>query len=325
VLHLRLVVPPDRSAAVVDFLVADERVTGVVVLPGAGRDPEGDAVLCDVAREGTSDVLATLRRLGLADLPDDGTVAITEVAAAPSRRARAAERAAPGNPDDAVVWEVVVDRAYADAAPSWSFYAFLALATVIAGIAVLLDSSVLVVGAMVVGPEFGAVAAIATGLALHERRLVVGGVRLLVLGFAFAIAVAGLLALAARGAGWIDPRSITAPRPLTGFIWKPDRWSFVVALLAGAAGTLSLTAGRSNALVGVFISVTTVPAAGNLALALALWVPQEMGGAAAQLAVNLSGMLLAGSLTLLIQRVVWRRVSQRRRAPVDESALRQVR
>ena len=57
--------------------------------------------------------------------------------------------------------------------------------------------------------------------------------------------------------------------PLTGFIWQPDRWSFVVALLAGVAGTLSLTAGRSNALVGVFISVTTVPAAGNLALALA--------------------------------------------------------
>src|SRR3954452_17354311 len=316
VLHLRLVVPRHASAAVVDFLVGDQRVTGVVVLPGAGRDPEGDAVLCDVAREGASDILATLRRLGL---DDDGSVAIEQVAAAPSARARAAERAAPGNPDDAVVWEVVVDRAYADAAPSWSFYAFLALATVIAGIAVVLDSSVLVVGAMVVGPEFGAVAAVATGLALHERRLVVGGVRLLVLGFAFAIAVAALLALAARGAGWIDPGSITAPRPLTGFILKPDRGAFVVALLAGAAGTLSLTAGRSNALVGVFISVTTVPAAGNLALALALWVPEEMGGAAAQLAVNLTGMLLAGSLTLLVQRAVWRRVS-RRRAPLDESA-----
>jgi uncharacterized hydrophobic protein (TIGR00271 family) len=308
VLHLRLIVPTDRSAAVVDFLVGDERVTGVVVLPGAGRDPEGDAVLCDVARESASDVLATLRRLGL----DDGTVAIEDLAAAPSRRARAAERAAPGSPDDGVVWEVVVDRADADAASSWSFYAFLALATTIAAVAVVVDSSVLVVGAMVVGPEFGAVAAVATGLALRERRLVVGGARLLVLGFAFAIAVTALLGLAARGAGWIDAGSLTAPRPLTGFIWKPDRWSFVVALLAGTAGTLSLTAGRSNALVGVFISVTTVPAAGNLALALALWVPHEVGGAVEQLAVNLAGMLLAGSLTLLVQRSVWRRVPRRR-------------
>ena len=93
-----------------------------------------------------------------------------------------------------------------------------------------------------------------------------------------------------------------------------------MALLAGTAGTLSLTAGRSNALVGVFISVTTVPAAGNLALAVALWVPAEMGGAATQLAVNLFGMLLAGVITLVVQRTVWHRVA-RRRAPLDERAL----
>jgi len=316
VLHLRLVVPRRASAAVVDFLVGDERVTGVVVLPGAGRDPEGDAVLCDVAREGASDILATLRRLGL---DDDGSVAIEPVAASPSARARAAERAAPGSPDDAVVWEVVTDQAWADARPSWSFYAFLTLATMIAGVAVVLDSSVLVVGAMVVGPEFGAVAAAATGLALREWRLVSGALRLLVLGFALAIAITALFALAARAAGWIDADSLTAARPLTGFIWRPDKWSFVVALLAGTAGTLSLTAGRSNALVGVFISVTTVPAAGNLALALALWVPSEMGGAAEQLVVNLSGMLLAGVVTLLVQRLVWHRVA-RSRAPLDETA-----
>jgi len=316
VLHLRLVVPPSRSGPIVDFLVDDVRVTGVVVLPGAGRDPEGDAVLCDVAREGASDVLATLRRLGL---DDDGSVAIEEVAASPSQRARAAEQAAPGSPDDAVVWEVVTDQAAADARPSWSFYAFLTLATMIAGIAVVLDSSVLVVGAMVVGPEFGAVAAVATGLALRRRRLVTGGLRLLVQGFALAIALTAVLALAARGAGWIDAGSLTAPRPLTGFIWKPDRWSFVVALLAGTAGTLSLTAGRSNALVGVFISVTTVPAAGNLALALALWVPAEMGGAVAQLGVNLCGMLLAGVVTLLVQRAVWHHVAQRRTSAQDRA------
>jgi uncharacterized hydrophobic protein (TIGR00271 family) len=317
VLHLRLVVPDHCSDAVIDFLVRDERVTGVVVLPDAARDPVGDAVLCDVAREGASDVLATLRRLGL---DDRGSVAIEEIAASPSKRARAAERAAPGSPDDAVVWEIVTDRAYADARPSWSFYAFLALATVIAGVAVVLDSSVLVVGAMVVGPEFGAVAAVATGIARRERPLVTGGLRLLLLAFAFAITVTALLALVARGAGWIEPSSITAPRPLTAFIWKPDRWSFVVALLAGTAGTLSLTAGRSNALVGVFISVTTVPAAGNLALALALWVPREMGGAAAQLGVNLCGMLLAGVVTLLTQRAVWHRVALRR-ARTHQTAL----
>ncbi|HET8642513.1 MAG TPA: transglutaminaseTgpA domain-containing protein, partial [Pseudonocardiaceae bacterium] len=38
--------------------------------------------------------------------------------------------------------------------------------------------------------------------------------------------------------------------------------ALIVALLAGAAGMLSMTSAKSAALVGVFISVTTVPAAG---------------------------------------------------------------
>lgn len=310
-LHLRLVVPSGCTDAVTRLLVDDPRVTSVVLVPGAALDPPGDVVLCDVAREATSDVIGRLRRLGL---DDGGTVAIEDVAAAPSQRARDAEAAAPGSPDDALVWDVVVEKAAADASESWAFYAFLALATLIAAVAVVVDSSVLVVGAMVVGPEFGAVGAIATGLVLGHRELARGGARLLAQGFVFAIAVTVVLGLLARAAGWVDVGSLTAPRPLTGFIWKPDRWSFVVALLAGVAGTLSQTAGRSTAMVGVFISVTTVPAAGNLALALALWVPSEMGGAAAQLGINLSGMAVAGVLTLMVHRQVWRRVSHHVRA-----------
>ncbi len=54
-----------------------------------------------------------------------------------------------------------------------------------------------------------------------------------------------------------------------------------------------------------------MPAAGNLALALALWVPHEMGGAAAQLAINLTGMVVAGVATLVAQRLLWKRVPHR--------------
>ncbi|MGN6610737.1 MAG: DUF389 domain-containing protein [Angustibacter sp.] len=308
-LHLRLVVPPAIRPEVEAFLVDDPRVTNVVVVPGASLDPAGDAVWCDVAREAASDVLARLRALGLDD--DGGTVAIQEVAASPSHAAREAERAAPGSPDDGVVWDLVTDTAYDQVRPSWTYYAFLTLATLIAAVAVVLDSPILVVGAMVVGPEFAVVAALALGVVLREGRLVVGSVRLLLQGFVAAIAVTAACGLLAAAVGWIDASSLTQPRPLTGFIWKPDHWSFTVALLAGIAGTLSLTAGRTNALVGVFISVTTVPAAGNLALALALWVPAEMAGASAQLGVNLAGMVVAGAVTLLAQRVLWRRAGLR--------------
>lgn len=302
-MHLRLIVPPDRSERVLDKLVADPRVTSVVRLAGAAHRPEGDMIECDVTREATSDILTFLKHEGLYD---DGAVAVSAVDAAPSRNARETEKAAPGAPDDAVIWDAVVDQAYTEASGSWVYYAFLTLATMIAAVAVVTDSSILVVGAMVVGPEFGVVAAVAVGLAMRNAGLTWRALRLLVWGFLLAIALTTVAALLARAVGWIDVGDVTADRPLTGFIWRPDRWSVVVAVLAGCAGVLSQTAGRANALVGVFISVTTVPAAGDLALCLALWAPGQIGGAAAQLGINLAGMTVAGVLTLLAQRLIWR-------------------
>jgi uncharacterized hydrophobic protein (TIGR00271 family) len=305
VIHLRLVVPARLSPSVVDTLRTDRRVTNVIVLPGAAVDPRGDAVLCDVAREAASDVVEHLRDLGLHG--EGAAIALERIDASPSAGARRAELAAPGSPEDGIVWDVVGEQARADARGSWSYYAFLSLATLIAAVAVVTDSSVLVVGAMVVGPEFGPVAALAVGVALGRPRLAARALRLLAVGFAVAIVVTAVLALLVHALGWVETADITRPRPLTSYIWRPDRWSIVVALLAGAAGVLSLTAGRGNALVGVFISVTTVPAAGNLALSLALWVPAELGGSAAQLGVNLVGMTASGSALLGVQRVATRR------------------
>lgn len=315
-LHLRLAVPADRTDEVADALEQDPRVTCVVVLPGVVRRPVGDLVTCDVTREAASDVLEWLKSLKLFD---DGSVSVTVLDAAPSKDAQQAERAAPGAPDDAIVWDEVVDRAYGESRGSWSFYAFLILATILASVAVVTDSSVLVIGAMVVGPEFTLVAAFAVGLVLRRSGLMRRSALLLVKGFVLAIAVAVLLALLARAVGWIDVTSVNGARPLTGFIWRPDKWSAVVAVLAGCVGVLSQTSGRATALVGVFISVTTVPAAGDFAVSLAVGASEQVAGSLAQLGLNLVGMTIAGVLTLMVQRALWRHV-QRRHRPHPASA-----
>jgi uncharacterized hydrophobic protein (TIGR00271 family) len=303
-MHLRLIVPTEQTPALVEALDADPRVTNVVLMAGAAVRPSGDLVLCDVAREAVTDVLERLRNAGLYE---DGGVTLSTIEAAPSANAQATEVAAPGAPDDAVIWDAVIDQAYGQVAGSWSYYTFLTIAVILAAIAVITDSAILVVGAMVVGPEFGAVAALAVGIALGRARLSWRALALLVQGFLLAIAVTLVLALLARAAGWVHPSSVTAARPLTGFIWRPDRWSVVVAVIAGCAGVLSQTAGRSNALVGVFISVTTVPAAGDLALSMAMWKGDQILGSLAQLLLNLTGMTVAGVATLLIQRQLWHR------------------
>ena len=305
-MHLRLIVPVERTPAVLGALERDARVTNVALLAGAAVRPSGDLVLCDVAREAVTDVLDGLRQAGLYS---DGGVVLSAIEAAPSANAHATEVAAPGSPDDAVVWDEVLDQAETQVEGSWSYYAFLTIAVILASIAVITDSAVLVVGAMVVGPEFGVVAALALGIALRRVRLSRRALALLVKGFLVAIGIALACALAARALGWVHPSSVSAARPLTGFIWRPDRWSAVVAVIAGCAGVLSQTAGRSNALVGVFISVTTVPAAGDLALSIAVWDSGQILGSSAQLLVNLAGMTVAGVLTLLVQRRLWRRIA----------------
>lgn len=103
-----------------------------------------------------------------------------------------------------------------------------------------------------------------------------------------------------------------AQRPETAFIYAPDKGSFIVAIIAAAAGVLSITSAKVGGLSGVFISVTTIPAAGNLALGLAFGVWNEVWGSGAQLMLNLTGMAVAGWLTLTVQQLVWRNVSARR-------------
>ena len=90
-----------------------------------------------------------------------------------------------------------------------------------------------------------------------------------------------LLALVGRALGWITLEDVVGPHPDTAFIYTPDKWSFIVAVIAAAAGVLSLTSARVGGLSGVFISVTMVPAAGNVALGTAFGAGHEIWGLAA--------------------------------------------
>jgi uncharacterized hydrophobic protein (TIGR00271 family) len=302
VLHLRAIVPSDRVDAASSCLRDNPGVTNLVVLPGAAKNPPGDLVMCDLARETANEVIDGLRGLGI---EHDGSITLDQIDLSISDAAEHAELSSPGHGDDAVIWEELDRRTAEETRLTWAFVAFLALATQLAGIAAIIDSPILIVGAMVLGPEFGAVAAISYGILFGNLRRIVQAMRVLVIGFAIAIAITYICALISKGIGVIELDKLPAERALTGFVYKPDQWSFIVALLAGAAGVLSLTAGKSSALVGVFISVTTVPAAGNLAVAVALWHGREVGGSLAQLGVNLGGMIIAGSVTLLVQRTGW--------------------
>ncbi|MFH8594394.1 DUF389 domain-containing protein [Streptomyces rimosus] len=301
-LHLRLIVPADRTQAVLHLVENTVGTTHLAVLNGAARDPQGDVILCDVAREAADGLLHELRALGI---DRDGAIAVENIDLSLSDRADRAEKDAPGEGVDAVLWESLTDATHEESTLSLTYLAFLTLATMLAACGVVLDNAILIVGAMAVGPEFGPLAGVCTALVRRAPRLAWRALLALVVGFAVAMAVTVGFSLLMDAAGLFKESQVEGARPNTSFIWQPDPMSFVVALLAGAAGTLSLTSAKSGALVGVAISVTTVPAAANAAVAFGYSSYKQAWGSTEQLLLNLLGIVVAGTLTLLAQKLFW--------------------
>ncbi|GAY13849.1 DUF389 domain-containing protein [Mycobacterium sp. shizuoka-1] len=297
-LHLRVIVPAELRDEVVGVLGQHVGVTHLVVHEGAALDPPGDEITADIARESANDVIDDLKEL---DVHRRGAITLDVIDTVVSTAAYRAEKRADGDPGDAIVWEELAARTREESTLNITFLMFLCLACMIAAVGVVTDSPVTVVGAMVVGPEFGPLAALAVALVRRRLDLARRASIALLVGFPVAMAATAAFVLGGEALGWIR---LSSTRQLTDvdFIFQVGPLSFVVALLAGAAGMLSLVSAKSAALVGVFISVTTVPAAGFAVVAASVGDWDVAAESAAQLALNLVGITVAGVLVLAVRR-----------------------
>jgi uncharacterized hydrophobic protein (TIGR00271 family) len=302
--HLRIVVPSYQAEHALDLLNHTPSVTNLIYLERAARRPEGDVILCDVSREDASVIVSDLCEL---EIDVEGSIAMEEVDSQVSLAAAEAEKAAVGLPSDAVVWEEVESRTSENIELSASFLGFMVLAMLIAAVGIFTDQVILIIGAMVVGPEFGPIAGLCVAAVQKRRDLLKRSFIALAVGFPAGITAAFLFTLAVDALGLVPDAFSQKGHPFTQFISSPDEFSFIVAFLAGTAGVLSLTSAKSGALIGVLISVTTIPAAANIGVAAALGDGEEWVGAMEQLSLNLTVMMLAGMATLFIQRRLYLR------------------
>lgn len=300
--HIRVISPPDRTEQVLEFLRARPGVTHLTLARGGSIDPAGDLVGADVTREAAHRTLVGLQELGI---PEVGAVTVYSVDTVLSEAAVAAEKAVPGDPSDAVVWEELTARTREESTLNATFLAFLALAVLLAMVGVITNSPVTVVGAMVVGPEFGPLAAIAVALATRRFALARRPLIALAVGFPVAMFFAWLVAelLLVADLYSVD---VLSSADQVDFIYQVGPFSLIVALLAGAAGMISMVTAKSAALVGVFISVTTVPAAGYAVVAATVGEWQRALESAGQLGINLIGIVAAGVLVLWLRPAAWR-------------------
>ena len=302
-LHVRVVTPPDVTELLVDVLVADSGVSNLVVLTGSARRPDGDAVQFDVLTRSANSVLGQLRAL-----QDEHrhSIVIENVDAHIGEGADPAATQGLVQRDMAPIWDVVEAKIRSDAVYAPSFFILLAIAGLIGAVGILTNSQILIVGAMVVGPEYNAIMGVALGIDKRDRPAILRGSAALLAGFSAAIIVTLVFSLAIRWSGRTPEAFSLGLRPVSSLIDKPNLFSVVVAVLAGIVGVVSLTESRASTLIGVFISVTTIPAAADIALSTAYASWTEAWGSALQLLLNVVVLITMGALILRLQRIIWR-------------------
>ncbi|MDF9802286.1 DUF389 domain-containing protein [Streptomyces anulatus] len=307
-IHIRAVSPPDLTDEVVGLLSDDPCVLNLIVQRDAARRPDGDSIACDVLTGAANDVLLRLRAVRL---DQRGSLVIEPVDMAfPGAAAEGGQREL-GPLSRAPVWEQVEARIRSGGRYPPSFYLYLVVAGLIGSVGIVTNSQILIVAAMVVGPEYGAIISVALGIDRGHRDMVRGGLAALGTGFLLTIVVTFLFALLIRGFGLQSEAFDLGLRPVANLINTPNFFSVAVATLAGIVGIVSLTEARTSALLGVFISVTTIPAAADIAVSTAFTSWSDVRGSAIQLVVNILVLIVVGTAALKAQRAIWRRVGVR--------------
>ena len=263
-IHLRIVVEPDKTERALELLERSHSVCNVIFLAGAARQPAGRRD--PRRRRARGRERDHLRPQGPRRPP----------ARARSRSSRSTRRSPttpsarsstrPARPSDAVVWEEVEARTSENVELSGVFLAFMVLAGLLAAVGIYQDSAILIVGAMVVGPRVRpARRASASRSCSGAGRSRCAPLTALAVGFPLCIAAVYAHGAALQGGRAVRRRVLRGePQPLEHHLLSPTSSPSSSPPAPARPGMLSLSTAKSGALIGVLISVTTLPAAANV-------------------------------------------------------------
>jgi uncharacterized hydrophobic protein (TIGR00271 family) len=208
-------------------------------------------------------------------------------------------------------------RAQAGATMTGGYLAMVVAASVMATAGLLLDSAAVVIGSMCVAPFIGPSRAVCIGALFRDWRVFVGGllkqlIGLLILGTSVGLVMTTLLIHSVSGiviTHEILVRAMPTPRDVV--------LSLIIAVAAGAAASLALVSEPRladtpwgqiiDAVIGVEIAISLVPPAAVIGIGLALHTPEHSINAFYLLMLNVVGLDLVGSVSILAIRGVSRR------------------
>jgi uncharacterized hydrophobic protein (TIGR00271 family) len=292
-LHLRVFGSGATMERTADALSALEGA--VHITRSYAGDRSGRAlVTADLHPDAADSALSTVDRLGV-PAEDVSLLRLDAIQSGPLRGA------------DLMVWADLLGQAGQNARPVARYLVFMLAAGVIAAYGVIYENGILIVGAMAVSPDLLPITSICVALILGRHRLVGRAGVTLAAGLGLAGLVAGLLTAVLDVLGWLPANFEVGESVLAG-LTTVNNSTVVVALVAGVAGMLALES-RASSAVGVAISVTTIPASAYLGVAAGVGEVDKASGALLVLGINVAALITGGTLTLMVQRVLGRRVA----------------
>jgi uncharacterized hydrophobic protein (TIGR00271 family) len=297
VIRLEVFGESGAMATVAQLLDENDEVSRVR-LTGATR-PEHAVVVATVHPRAVDELLDNLRRLGV----PEADVTLTRVEVLGRSSGQGAEAG--------LVWEDVLGMAARNSRPIARYLAFMFVAGLIASYGVVEYNVILIVGAMAISPDLLPITAVGVGLVDRRLRLAGRAFVTLVVGMGFTSAAAAASAFAQNQFDRL-PSGFNIDSTVLGSLTTVNDETIVVALAAGVAGMLALET-RASSGVGVAVSVTTIPAAAYLGVAVGLGESGNALGALEVLGTNIAMLVVAASGTLVLQRLLARRAAAARR------------
>jgi uncharacterized hydrophobic protein (TIGR00271 family) len=292
VLRLRSSVEANQATRFAEALLQIEGVRRIVRQPDEGRAAAGVVFVADVEPAAADRLVEEIVAMGIG--VEDYLLERVDVVA-PLRRH-------PGGAGNlgGFAWVEVMGQARANSRPLARYLAMINVAAVIAALGVITSSSILIVGAMAVSPDLLPICATCVGVVAARYSLARRAFITLTLGLLLVVVTAAVLSALLDLAGFL-PNHFAVSHSSLNTLAKTDYSTVLIALAAGIAAMLSFET-RASAAVGVAISVTTIPASAYLGVAIGTGGPGTGLGALAVLIVNVTLLLVSGSLTLVVQR-----------------------
>ena len=180
--------------------------------------------------------------------------------------------------------------------PQSSFFLLVAVSTLLAAFGLVMNSTAVVIGAMLVAPLMTPILGLGLGLVRGDTHLIGIALRAEVTGVAVSI-------LAGAALGVVLPSGFEPTHEMLSRT-TPNLFDLLVAILAGLAGAYALVDEKiSPVLPGVAISVAIVPPLANCGLSLALGAYEGAAGSFLLFFANFLSILLVSALVFYLAKM----------------------